>query len=71
MTDDSRLNTPETTPHSIPTNPATAPAGRYRPLTKSQVEHRNPRELLDELKAIETEILSEIDALTSVLAERH
>src|SRR6202048_3119015 len=27
MPDDSRLITPETTPHSIPTNPATAPGG--------------------------------------------
>ena len=26
MPDNSRLNTPETTPHSIPTNSATAPA---------------------------------------------
>jgi len=55
----------------IRSNDLNLSAGRYRPLTKSQVEHRNPRELLDELKAIETEILSEIDALTSVLAERH
>ena len=44
-------------------------AGRYRPLSRTQVEHRDPRELLDELKAIETEILSEIDGLQSMLAD--
>jgi type I restriction enzyme R subunit len=38
-------------------------AGRYRPLAKSQVEHRDPRELLDELAAIEAEIAEEIEAL--------
>lgn len=42
-------------------------AGRYRPLSRTQVEHRNPRELLDELKAIETEILSEVEALSAML----
>ena len=44
-------------------------AGRYRPLAKSQVEHRDPRELLDELAAIETEIAEEIEALRTALAE--
>ncbi|MCA0246255.1 MAG: SAM-dependent methyltransferase [Proteobacteria bacterium] len=42
-------------------------ASRYRPLSKTQIEHRNPRDLLDELKAIETEILSEIEALNVML----
>lgn len=42
-------------------------AGRYRPLSQAQVEHRDPRELLDELAAIETEISEEIDGLRTVL----
>lgn len=41
--------------------------GRYRPLSQSQVEHRDPRELLDELAAIEVEIAEEIDGLRSLL----
>lgn len=45
-------------------------AGRYRPQSQAQVEHRNPLELLDELRAIETEILSELDALADKLRER-
>lgn len=44
-------------------------AGRYRPLSKSQAVHRNPRELLAELRAIEAELLEEIDALDAMLAE--
>ncbi len=42
-------------------------AGRYRPLSQAQVEHRDPRELLDELAAIESEIMEEIDRLKLVL----
>lgn len=38
-------------------------AGRYRPLAQSFVEHRDPRELLDELSAIEVEIMEEIESL--------
>jgi type I restriction enzyme M protein len=38
-------------------------AGRYRPLAQSQVEHRDPKELLDELAAIETEIMEEIEGV--------
>ncbi len=45
-------------------------AGRYRPQSQAQVEHRNPLELLDELRAIESEILSELDALADKLRER-
>ena len=45
-------------------------AGRYRPLSKAQAVHRDPRELLAELRAIETELLEEIDALDAMLAER-
>jgi type I restriction enzyme M protein len=44
-------------------------AGRYRPLSQAQVEHRDPRELLDELAAIETEIAEEIAELKSALIE--
>lgn len=45
-------------------------AGRYRPMSQAQVEHRNPVELLDELAAIEAEILGEIEALRIALTER-
>jgi len=38
-------------------------AGRYRPMSHAQVEHRDPRELLDELAAIEVEIAAEVAAL--------
>jgi type I restriction enzyme M protein len=46
-------------------------AGAYRPLSKIQVDHRDPRELLDELASIEAEITEEINALKqSLIAER-
>lgn len=45
-------------------------AGRYRPMSKSAVEHRDPRELLNELAAIEAEIVEEVEALKAVLAEQ-
>ncbi|OJX78255.1 N-6 DNA methylase [Magnetospirillum sp. 64-120] len=45
-------------------------AGRYRPQSQAQVEHRDPLELLDELRAIEGDILSELDALADKLRER-
>jgi type I restriction enzyme M protein len=45
-------------------------ASRYRPMSTAQVEHRDPRELLDELAAIEAEIAEEIEALKLVLAEQ-
>ncbi len=44
-------------------------AGRYRPMSQKQAEHRDPRELLDELAAIETEIAQEVEALRVALAE--
>ena len=44
-------------------------AGRYRPMSQAAVEHRDPRELLDELSAIEVEIAEEVEALKAVLAE--
>lgn len=44
-------------------------AGRYRPMNQTQVEHQDPRELLDELAAIEAEILEEVTALRLALSE--
>jgi type I restriction enzyme M protein len=44
-------------------------AGRYRPMNQAAVEHRNPRELLDELAAIEAEIVEEVEALRVTLSE--
>ena len=44
-------------------------ASRYRPLSAAQVDHRDPRELLDELAALEAEIVSEVEALRGALAE--
>jgi len=41
--------------------------GRYRPLAQTQVEHRDPQELLDELAAIEAEIVEEINILKKAL----
>lgn len=45
-------------------------ASRYRPMSTTQVEHRDPRELLDELAAIEAEIAMEVEALKIALAEQ-
>jgi type I restriction enzyme M protein len=45
-------------------------AGRYRPMSQSAVEHRDPRDLLDELAAIEAEIVEEVEALKAELAEQ-
>jgi type I restriction enzyme M protein len=42
-------------------------ASRYRPQTREQVEHRDPLEILDELKAIEVGILEEVEALADRL----
>ena len=44
-------------------------AGRYRPQTRSTVEHRDPRLLLAELAAIEAEIVEEVEALRALLGE--
>jgi type I restriction enzyme M protein len=44
-------------------------AGRYRPMSQTQVAHRDPRELLDELAAIEAEIAEEVAALRDALRE--
>ncbi|OGQ56509.1 MAG: restriction endonuclease subunit S [Deltaproteobacteria bacterium RIFCSPLOWO2_02_FULL_53_8] len=45
-------------------------AGRYRPMSQMAAIHRDPRELLDELAAIEVEITEEVEALRTVLAEQ-
>lgn len=55
------------TAEELRTNDYNLSAGRYRPLSQAQVEHRDPRELLDELAAIETEISEEIDGLRAAL----
>lgn len=44
-------------------------AGRYRPMSQQRVQHRDPRELLDELAAIEVEIVEEVEALHAALGE--
>lgn len=45
-------------------------AGRYRPMSQTAIEHRDPRELLDELAAIEVEIAEEVEALRLALVEQ-
>ena len=42
-------------------------ANRYRPQNRAKVEHRDPLEILDELRGTETEILGEIDELTQAV----
>ena len=42
-------------------------ANRHRPASRERVEHRDPLEILDELRAIETEILGEIDGLADAV----
>ena len=42
-------------------------ANRHRPQSRARVEHRDPLEILEELRAIEAEILSEIDELTEAV----
>lgn len=44
-------------------------ASRYRPMSTTQAVHRDPRELLDDLAAIEAEIVVEVEALKVTLAE--
>ena len=44
-------------------------AGRYRPMSQAQAAHQDPRELLAELAAIETEIAEEVEALRAALSE--
>ena len=42
-------------------------ANRHRPVSRAAVEHRDPLEILDELRGIETEILGEIDQLAEAV----
>ena len=42
-------------------------ANRHRPQSRAKVEHRDPLEILGELRGIETEILREIDELTGAV----
>ncbi len=44
-------------------------AGRYRPQNREQVEHRDPLEILAELRSTEREILAEIDDLAAAVRE--
>lgn len=44
-------------------------AGRYRPMSQTAVVYQDPRELLDELAAIEAEIAKEVEALRLAMAE--
>ena len=44
-------------------------AGRYRPQSRARVEHRDPLEILDDLRAMEREILEEIDELADAVRE--
>jgi len=57
------------TADEITTNDYNLSVGRYRPLAQMLVEHRDPRELLDDLVAIESEIMEEIEELRNALAE--
>lgn len=44
-------------------------AGRYRPQSRAQVEHRDPLKILDDLMAVEREIIQELEELRSVVTE--
>ena len=44
-------------------------ANRHRPRSRAKVEHRDPLEILDELRGIETEILGEIEELAEAVRE--
>ena len=44
-------------------------ANRHRPQSRTEEEHRDPLEILAELRVIEHEILGEIDALTEEVSE--
>ena len=53
---------------AIRTNDFNLSAERYRPMSQTAVAHRDPRELLDELAAIEAEIVEEVEELRSALS---
>ena len=42
-------------------------ANRHRPQNRAKVEHRDPLEILEELRTIETELLGQIDELTEAV----
>ena len=44
-------------------------ARRYRPQSRATVEHRDPLDILAELKGIEAEIVHEINSLASAVLE--
>ncbi len=44
-------------------------ANRHRPQNRAKVEHRDPREILEKLRRIETEVLREINALDEAVRE--
>ncbi|MBK0399821.1 N-6 DNA methylase [Limibaculum sp. M0105] len=44
-------------------------AGRHRPQSRAQVQHRDPQEILDELRAIERELMEELDELADAVRE--
>ena len=54
---------------SIRANDFNLSAASYRPMSRAQVEHQDPIELLDELKAIEVEILEELEGLVDRMRE--
>ncbi|OUM03225.1 class I SAM-dependent DNA methyltransferase [Variovorax sp. JS1663] len=54
---------------ALRTNDFSLSASRYRPMSQSQIEHQDPRALLDELAAIEAEIVEELEQLRSLLSE--
>ncbi len=55
---------------AIRTNDFNLSASGYRPMNQSTVEQRDPRELLDELAAIEVEIVEEVEALRVALTKQ-
>ncbi|KIC14078.1 HsdM family class I SAM-dependent methyltransferase [Leisingera sp. ANG-DT] len=44
-------------------------AGRYRPQSRASVEHRDPLEILDDLQAVEREIMEELAELRELMTE--
>jgi type I restriction enzyme M protein len=54
---------------AIRANDFSLSAARYRPMSQAHVEHRDPCELLDELAAIEAEIVEEVEALRALVVE--
>ncbi|MHB1233631.1 MAG: HsdM family class I SAM-dependent methyltransferase [Burkholderiales bacterium] len=57
------------TAEEIRANDFNLSAGRYRPMDQAAIAHQDPRELLDELAAIEAEIAEEVAALRAALVE--